>query len=200
MYNRCRTSKAAKLHRICSATIFPGTVLFCVVIPVVQVIILIPSEVDTFRFPIAAVCFAGILLIAGILLLKYSLQYYCFESRKYVASERGLTIVSIFRKTQTIPWSDVFEIGIYAFDATANLERYTNVYCIFLKPKPEGTERKLLGSNVFAVKNMDWLVVIDYSQESKMVLEKFSTIKIEDNRSSQLSRCINRTGDGLREP
>lgn len=186
LYN-CRTCKIAKLNKVCSLTLYPCVAITCITVTSLQMIdVAHGSAHHSLWLVLTAECFYGCFLTVGLFMLWFAAQCYRFENRKYAASEKGISFTNGFNGVRMIPWSEVKEISMCAFESTASLEAYHTVYCIFLKPIPQEFGKRLLHSYVYAIKNLNWLIVIDFNEENRHCLEAHYDRRIPDRRNIQL--------------
>ena len=125
-------------------------------------------------------------LSSGTSYLMFAISFYCsaFEKRKFAVSNDGITISD--RKTSFFRWDEVNEVAILIFAASASLQNYQTVICVFLKPKTDAALKKILRSYIYGTRHMDEVVMIDYSPT---VLENIAAVypgTILDHRKEQL--------------
>ena len=88
-----------------------------------------------------------------------------FELRKYSITPEGLWLSN--RKKVFYKWSQIYEVGVFPFDAAASLEVYDRVICCSFSPPPANFKRTLFYNNwLYAQRNQDNFVIIDYDEET----------------------------------
>lgn len=183
MYLKCRTSKIATINKLCAVTIYPFAASICLISSTVNIFKIVNlSKPNNIWMIVLGGSFHICIFTVGILMMWLSIHTYRFESRKYFASEQGISLPRMHNRTCVVPWSKVSEISAQAFAATASLEKYQPVFCVLLKPGPKDFARKILKGYLYAVRNQDWLVVIDFTEESKKIFEMYYTNEIQDRR------------------
>ena len=196
MFYRCRSRKSARVNAILSATL----------VPLVFSIILLYGSYSVGRTLINILCwsvfhtvkqliFGVSFVVLGAWGVKTSLQISRFERRMYALSHEGISLKVNKRNTHFIPWDEVKEVSIYAYQATPAFlaqaspscsQDYSLVYCVLLDSRPQEFEYKLLRSDFFAAKNYTTFVVIDCTEESKLLFDTYCPYQILDLRSTQI--------------
>ena len=102
-------------------------------------------------------------MTSGISFLMFALSFwfYTFENRKFLVSIDGISVSD--KGKSFYRWNEVHGVAISAFAATASLQNYQTVICVFLKPETETILRKILRSYIYGARHRDKVVIIDYS-------------------------------------
>jgi hypothetical protein len=86
-----------------------------------------------------------------------------FELRKYAITPEGLCLSN--KRKVFYAWEQIYEIGVYPFDAAASLEVYDKVICCSFVPPPTNFKDKLFRNpRFYAQRNLDKFVIIDYDE------------------------------------
>lgn len=112
-----------------------------------------------------------LLLLTGIFLLWLGKMEYSFEARKYLITPEGLFLGN--KRKVFYAWEQIYEIGVYPFDAAASLEVYDKVICCSLVPPPANFKHDLFHNpRFYAQRNPDKFVIIDYDEATISALSK----------------------------
>lgn len=181
----CRFTRTSKFLRWCAAFFYPA----------VSALILaacLTFTIPVFRHELDHPLFLVFMFIAGTagawFLLRFGLNSYKFESRKYSISKSGIEIYSRSKQVCFIPWEEINEICISVFSTTSALQSYQEVICIFITPRPPNFLQKMARGYYYAVRNFDHFVVIDYTQDELNILQGVYPGAISDYRSIQIRR------------
>lgn len=128
---------------------------------------------------IASVCFlidsnvwASIFSLSiGIFLLWFGNKESSFELRKYSITSEGLYLGN--KQKAFYSWDQIYEIGVFYFDAASSLQVYDKVICCSLSPPPVNFKQILFhNSCIYAQRNQSKFIVIDYDEETIYALSK----------------------------
>lgn len=196
MFYRCRSRRSARVNAIFSATLFP--LMFSIIL-LYGGYAVGEAIVNAFCWPVYQTVKQLILGISFVVLgawgVKTSLQISRFERRLYALSHEGISLSGNRSNTHFIPWDNVKEVSIYAYQATPAFwaqashscsQDYSIVYCVLLDSRPSGFEYKLLRSDFYAAKHYNSFVVIDCTEESKSLFDTYCPYIILDRRSTQI--------------
>ena len=170
---RCRYSFLSKLGLSCAVllTLVAAMLLWA------SVVISISDGPASQRI----VCTVYVLSIA-IVIFRFGVIWYRFESRRYQLCQRGITIG---RKKVFYPWSQIHEVDLVAIGGNGALDSYETVICCFLSPREDKDLKRLLYRPLYVIRNQDKFLVIDYSDA---VLARFRNVcpyEIRDLRREQ---------------
>lgn len=125
------------------------------------------------------ILFAILLHLMAAFTLWFGYIEYSFESRKYFITPEGLYVNK--PKKAIYKWDQIYEIGIFHFDAAASLEIYDKIFCCFLSMPPDNIKKTILENKfLYAQKNLHKFVIIDYSEAVKNELSAVYPKKIMD--------------------
>lgn len=136
------------------------------VVRLISILVLMPSGVISLILGIywltkLNLVFFILSLLIGIFLLWFGKMEYSFEARKYLITPEGLFLGS--KQKAFYAWEQIYEIGVYPFDAAASLEVYDKVICCSFAPPPENFKDKLFRNpRFYAQRSLDKFVIIDY--------------------------------------
>ena len=92
-------------------------------------------------------------------LVFFLVNFIKMETRKYAVSKDGLCVGSTSLKF--FPWSEVSEVAVVRYGASASLQNYQSVICVFLEEKHKDTLEKLLRNNFWGVLHQKSTIIID---------------------------------------
>lgn len=119
--------------------------------------------------------------------VEITIQSPLLECRRFHITQKGLYYGYRFGTAEFISWTDVEEVAISGFQASASRHRFQTVICVFLQNREESFLDGIL-SDFYGAKHIDQFVLIDYTQE---VYEQISSVygkEIADYREMQ--RCV----------
>ena len=130
-------------------------------------------------------------LLMGAFFVWFGYTESTFELRKYSITPEGLWLGK--RKKVFYKWDQIYDIGIFPFGAAASLEVYCKVICCSFSPPPANFKRTLLHDDwLYAARNQDNFVIIDYDEET---INEFSAMyqkNIVDYTEGMKGYIINR--------
>lgn len=180
----CRYLRSNKVVLIVGTVIFSATALICVCAALIAI-------AEFFRNPplggsqyiLSSITIIFLLAIASLVVfLEY--KFYTMETRKYSASDKGLTLSD--KSKCFYEWSEISEISIVAHGANAALQNYQSVICVFLEPRSDEFLQKILRNAFFGALNQRSFVIIDYSKDIAEEFAAFYNREIKDYRNIQL--------------
>ncbi len=180
----CRYLPLSKGLLIVGTTVFSAVALICFCGAVLAFVEIFCCAVLSASQSALACSTAIFLLAIAFVISLGAYKFYTMETRKYSISEKGLTLSD--RNKNFYEWSEISEISIVAYGASASLENYQSVICVFLEPRPEDFLRKILRSSFFAVLNQSRFVIIDYSRSVVDGIKEVYHCEIKDYREKQL--------------
>ena len=104
---------------------------------------------------------------------------YSFEARKYLITPGGLFLGN--KQNTFYAWEQIYEIGVYPFDAAASLKVYDKVICCSFTPPSANFKHALFHNpRFYAQRNLDKFVIIDYDDATITALFNVYPKKIVD--------------------
>jgi len=177
----CRHKLCNKIMFVVGTVLFVGIALFMFCVAILSLIMLFCSQSSVYSIAILSSC---LYFAIGSACVWIVYKFSTFERRRYSVSEAGLTLSD--RGKNLYKWSEINEISIAAYAASASGENYNSVLCVFLKPRSEEFLKKILRSYKWAVNNQKNFVIIDYSPEIAAEFAEFYQGEIMDYRGTQL--------------
>ena len=180
----CRYLWSNRVVLIVGTVIFSATALICVCAAVIAVAEFFHyPRLDGSQYILGSITIIFTLAIASfVFFLEY--KFYTMETRKYSVSDKGLTLSD--KGKCFYEWSEISEISIIAYGASASLANYQSVICVFLVPRPDEFLKKIIRSAFFGALNQRSFVIIDYSKHIAEEFAAFYPCEIKDYRDIQL--------------
>ena len=119
-------------------------------------------------------------LLIGTFLLWFGAMEQSFELRRYSITSEGLCVGNRYKTFYA--WNEIYEIGIFPFDAAASLQVYDRVICCSLSTPPANFKHKLFrNTGFYAQRNQNKFVIIDYDEATVNNLSNVYQKNIIDN-------------------
>ncbi len=123
-------------------------------------------------------------LAIGLQFVVFAFKANTFESKKYTANEEGIAVYC-GRKVFLYKWDEISEMIIAAYAASANLQNYQTVICVFFSPRDVSFLKKILHSYFYGVMNQNKFLVLDFDNTTAVRLSSLSYKTIVDYRKEQ---------------
>lgn len=159
-YSLCRTSRMSKVGRFAALCFYPlvgGTGVLCSLCLVVFGFSSFAADLSEALLGLTIAIAVGYFSCR---LFRLSFRSYHLETRKIALCETGVAVKDY--KERFFRWNEIADIGIVAFGANANRNRYDREICVFLTPVDQISLKRLLDYS-FGANNLDRFVLLDYS-------------------------------------
>lgn len=120
-------------------------------------------------------------------MIEITSQSLLLECRRFLITREGLYHGFRFGRVKFTSWTEVKEVAVSGFEASASRHRFQTVICVFLQDREESFVDGIL-HYPYGAKHIDQFVMMDYTQEIYDRLSSVYDREIMDFREKQ--RCV----------